>query len=52
MELVIEIHVACAGALTRYSDGIDRTERQTLQHEGRRSIECHYANYDNAISII
>ena len=42
-ELYQQIHVCLS--LTRYFDGnLKKTKRQTLQHEGRRSIECHYAN--------
>lgn len=29
-----------------------KNKGQTLHYEGRRSIECHYANYDNLISIV
>ena len=44
-ELYQQIH-GCL-SLTRYLDVMS-----TLDHEGRRSIEFHYANYDNPISII
>ena len=38
----------------RYFDGNLKTKRvrKTLEHEGRQSIEFHYVNYDNPISII
>ena len=44
-----QIHVCLS--LTRYFDGNHKKQGQTLHREGRRSIECHYANYDNLISI-
>ena len=43
-------------SLTRYFDGNCKKQRvcvmSTLEHDGRRSIEFHYANYEHPISII
>ena len=53
-ELYQQIH-GCL-SLTRYFDGNRKKQSvwvmSTLEHEGRQSIEFHYANYDNLISII
>ena len=53
-ELYQQIH-GCL-SLTRYFDGNRKKQSvcvmSTLYHDGRRSIEFHYANYDNPISII
>ena len=51
-ELYQQIH-GCL-SLTRYFDGNRKKQSvcvmSTLDHEGRRSIEFHHANYDNPIA--
>ena len=53
-ELYQQIH-GCL-SLTQYFNGNQKKQSvcvmSTLENEGRRSIEFHYAKYDNPISII